>query len=91
MLRQFMVDDKGVVLIWVFGLHGSIVSEGSARHALRSASDVRAALGALQLTAACGVDQVVSCSRDHSIRIWDCATGCARARAAGGVPLLLLR
>ena len=27
------------------------------------------------LTAACGVDQVVSCSRDHSIRIWDCATG----------------
>ena len=54
LLRQFIRDDKGVVLIWTFGLHGS-ASEAPGARAIASCFDVRAALEAHGLTTRIGV------------------------------------
>ena len=54
LLRQFMVDDKGVVLIWTFGLHGS-AAEGPALRGLQSCFDVSDVLRSQQLTAHIGI------------------------------------
>jgi class 3 adenylate cyclase len=43
LLRQFMLDDKGVVCIWNFGLSSNVFEDSAAR-ALQSCSNVRQAL-----------------------------------------------
>jgi len=48
LLRQLICDDKGTVLIWTFGLHGSTCSELGSR-ALLSCFEMTSALGALGL------------------------------------------
>lgn len=53
-LRQYMLDDKGMVLIWTFGLQLHTF-EDSASRGLQSALDVAEALGAQQLTTLMGV------------------------------------
>eukprot|EP00966_Prymnesium_polylepis_P044605 1033823-Prymnesium_polylepis.1 len=54
LLRQFMLDDKGVVCIWNFGL-SSNVFEDSATRGLKSCFDVKLALGELGLTSRIGI------------------------------------
>jgi CRP-like cAMP-binding protein/tetratricopeptide (TPR) repeat protein len=54
MLRQFVLDDKGAVIIWSFGLPGSSF-EDNARRGLRSAFDVVDALLKLGLSPRVGL------------------------------------
>ena len=57
MLRQFIQDDKGVVMIWTFGLSKSTKStfEDMAHCALTTCFDVIAALKDLGLSPRCGI------------------------------------
>ena len=54
MLRQFVIDDKGAVIIWCFGLPGCAF-EDNARRGLRSSFDVVDALLALGLSPRVGI------------------------------------